>query len=290
MALGAYHDVPPAHETIVEIEIKPGIDSLLSVSVKHNIAVSEIKRVNGIASDNDIFARNLKTLKLPVPPNSALAAKYGGSRRSSAPGWRDPIHHRGVTDVGALSSSPQASNGGVSSSDEVSVAASSVADAAAACAAVATVGTRISAASAIAGTGAASAIAGTDANARKARKILRNYDRDLQKIVEANARFYATDGGGGGGSRYATTTIVKPLPRSSDAADAEVRQKSLLASPAFWVCCILVFIITTVIAVLLFAKYEFDLHEHIQKVIPGIKKSDYLGGDGNGDLLGKHSH
>jgi LysM repeat protein len=51
-----------------------GQDSLHSLSMKFSVNVSELKRINCLTNDRDIFA--LKTLKIPIKPFSLLSQQY----------------------------------------------------------------------------------------------------------------------------------------------------------------------------------------------------------------------
>jgi len=53
----------------IETDIQPS-DTLLSLSLKYNIPLAELKRVNNILSDAEFFA--LKRIKIPVRPTSLL--------------------------------------------------------------------------------------------------------------------------------------------------------------------------------------------------------------------------
>ena len=51
----------------LECEVLPS-DTLLSLALKYNVQVAEIKRVNNIFTDGEVFA--LKKIKIPVRPAS----------------------------------------------------------------------------------------------------------------------------------------------------------------------------------------------------------------------------
>jgi len=53
----------------IETDIQPS-DTLLSLSLKYNVPLAELKRVNNILSDAEFFA--LKRIKIPVRPTSLL--------------------------------------------------------------------------------------------------------------------------------------------------------------------------------------------------------------------------
>ena len=64
-------NTPPAPplDQCVEAEVQPG-DTLASISLKYNIPVAELKRVNNILAENQFFA--LKRIKIPVKAASLL--------------------------------------------------------------------------------------------------------------------------------------------------------------------------------------------------------------------------
>lgn len=59
----------PPLDQCVEAEVQPG-DTLASLSLKYNIPVAELKRVNNIVSENHFYA--LKRIKIPVKAASLL--------------------------------------------------------------------------------------------------------------------------------------------------------------------------------------------------------------------------
>ena len=52
-----------------QVDIQPG-ESLTSISLKYNVHVAELKRVNNLLTENEFFA--LKRIKIPVKPSSLL--------------------------------------------------------------------------------------------------------------------------------------------------------------------------------------------------------------------------
>ena len=59
----------PPLDQCVEAEVQPG-DTLTKISLKYNIPVAELKRVNNIISENQFYA--LKRIKIPVRAASLL--------------------------------------------------------------------------------------------------------------------------------------------------------------------------------------------------------------------------
>jgi len=71
----------------IESDIQPS-DTLLSLSLKYNIPLAEIKRVNNILNDAEFFA--LKRIKIPVRPTSLLNELLPGvhsEERRNNNGW-----------------------------------------------------------------------------------------------------------------------------------------------------------------------------------------------------------
>ena len=66
--MGNVPKVPPLDQC-VEAEVQPG-DTLTKISLKYNIPVAELKRVNNIISENQFYA--LKRIKIPVRAASLL--------------------------------------------------------------------------------------------------------------------------------------------------------------------------------------------------------------------------
>lgn len=60
---------PPPQDQCVEAEVQPG-ETLASISLKYNIPVGELKRVNNIYSDTQFYA--LKRIRIPVKTASLL--------------------------------------------------------------------------------------------------------------------------------------------------------------------------------------------------------------------------
>lgn len=72
-----------------QVDVQPG-ETLASLSLKYNLHLAELKRVNNLISDNEFFA--LKRIKIPVKPDSLLteilpvaSAPVSGQSREN--GW-----------------------------------------------------------------------------------------------------------------------------------------------------------------------------------------------------------
>ena len=70
-------------KTIMECIIKPS-DTLLSISIKYNVPIAELKRVNNILKDQEFYA--LRKMKIPVQPFSLLLPEDHQEERTKD-GW-----------------------------------------------------------------------------------------------------------------------------------------------------------------------------------------------------------
>lgn len=70
----------PPNDQCVEAEIRP-TDTLASLSLKYNVPVAELKRVNRLINDKDLFAKNV--IKIPVKTASLLTEILPASDRQS---------------------------------------------------------------------------------------------------------------------------------------------------------------------------------------------------------------
>jgi len=75
---------PP--DPTIQCDIQPS-DTLLSLSLKYNVPIAELKRVNNILTDQGFYA--LKRIKIPVKPYSLLLPDVHGSERgqNNNNGW-----------------------------------------------------------------------------------------------------------------------------------------------------------------------------------------------------------
>ena len=62
------------NDLVIELEIETG-DTLQSLSLKYNVPIAELKRVNNILRETEFFAMTL--VKIPVKPFSILAEQHG---------------------------------------------------------------------------------------------------------------------------------------------------------------------------------------------------------------------
>lgn len=81
-------DVTPAKsqspDQTIQCDIQPS-DTLLSLSLKYNVPLAELKRVNNILSDQGFYA--LKRIKIPVRPHSLLLPDVHDRRNRNNNGW-----------------------------------------------------------------------------------------------------------------------------------------------------------------------------------------------------------
>jgi len=68
----------------IQCDIQP-TDTLLSLSLKYNVPLAELKRVNNILTDQGFYA--LKRIKIPVRPHSLLLPDVHDRRSSNNNGW-----------------------------------------------------------------------------------------------------------------------------------------------------------------------------------------------------------
>jgi len=73
---------PP--DTTIQCDIQPK-DTLLSLSLKYNVPIAELKRVNNILTDQGFYA--LKRIKIPVRPYSLLLPDVHGEQGRNNNGW-----------------------------------------------------------------------------------------------------------------------------------------------------------------------------------------------------------
>jgi len=77
-------DSSPLSEQFVyiEVSISPD-DTLLSLSMKFNVTVSDLKRLNSLQNDRDVYA--LSFVKIPIKKNSIFAEQYEGQLKYGDP-------------------------------------------------------------------------------------------------------------------------------------------------------------------------------------------------------------
>ena len=72
----------PALFLYIEIPISP-TDTLLALSMKFGVSIADLKRMNSLLNDRDMYA--LKTFMVPIKPNSLLAQEYAGQLKYGDP-------------------------------------------------------------------------------------------------------------------------------------------------------------------------------------------------------------
>jgi hypothetical protein len=79
-----YSDNPievPSQFIYIEYPLDPAVDSLHTLSMRFGVSITDLKRINSLQNDRDVYA--LKTVKIPVKPNSIHTEKYAGQLKYS---------------------------------------------------------------------------------------------------------------------------------------------------------------------------------------------------------------
>jgi LysM repeat protein len=81
------HDVSPTQQhqqqfIYIEIPVNKE-DTLIVLSMKYNVSVPELKRLNSLLNDRDIFALNL--IKIPIKPNSIFFHQFNDQLKYGEP-------------------------------------------------------------------------------------------------------------------------------------------------------------------------------------------------------------
>ena len=218
----------------------PAGATLHSLSLRYNVPVAEIKRVNNILRESEFHA--LKTVKIPVRPLSVLSEMVqptlhggGGGEKEKDGSWR--VEHYNSTPMAsssAPSSPPMSEESGLDGG------------------------------SAAVGNGGAVPKSKTF---RKARKMFKTMDKDLAAIRQKNASLQSTvissqykdddeDDDDDGAGDDEDVDLLLP-------AEHSVRRSSSGPVTPRWVCyaCLAV-IVTAVLLILLFANHEYWEIEH----------------------------
>lgn len=208
---------PPVTHQSIEVDIQPG-ETLLSVALKYNIPVSELKRVNNLLTDNEFFA--LKRIKIPVKPSSLLTELLPSKSNNSENGWI--IRRAETPETGCTSSTvPSSPNSeteaaGIEVDEEIGLVPLH-----------------------------SKPVSGSK-NTKKAKYFLKNVDKDLQRIKEKQAALVIKNG-----PAIADPTADIPLPEI-------VSPKSNPRNGTVSVCGLVfvLLVIVAVVIILLFAKHE----------------------------------
>jgi hypothetical protein len=79
-----YSDYPvesPSLFIYIEYPLDPSVDSLHTLSMRFGVSITDLKRINSLQNDRDVYA--LKTVKIPVKPNSIHTEKYANQLKYS---------------------------------------------------------------------------------------------------------------------------------------------------------------------------------------------------------------
>jgi len=163
----------PPDQTI-ECEIQPN-DTLRTLSLKYNIPVAELKRVNNIIEENTFFA--LKRIKIPVKPNSLLPSLIAGVHSEEGArgnGWY--VHNKDLSNISSREdgmSSRVSSGGETTPCSELENLTNNV------------VYKTVS----IGDTVLSSSSSSESKDKKKAKRFLKDMDKDLERIREKQRNF-----------------------------------------------------------------------------------------------------
>ena len=223
---------------LIEMELQPGA-TLASIALKYNIPVAELKRVNNLLADNELFA--LKRLKIPVRPNSVLTeilipglGEDGGGGGAEAPkaaekntnGWL--LQHFSTPPESSQVSSPV-----MSDTSDMSLGA-----------ALRDVGADDVGAISVSPPPTHSG----SKQARKARRFLRAMDKDLAVIRQKNERLLNASG---------VPADISDLDLDQVAGESGGSGMKVLAKTS--VIVFLVVLAAVILAILWFARHEFNI-------------------------------
>merc|ERR1712062_571819 len=226
----------PPQDQCVETEVQPG-DTLASLSLKYNIPVAELKRVNNIVTETHFYA--LKRMKIPVKTASLLTEMLPSVHEAKGEaklenGWfvRDvpsPVQSGGTSSL--VSSSPPSE-----SEFELNLNHNESSE----------------------------NYASSSKSTKKAKKFLKNVDKDLARIKER----LDLDGSD---EELETFNSTVTIPNHIEDHNSNVTKsglfESIRASQGRTACCLFIVIICVIIIVILiFAHYEFgaieEKHHH----------------------------
>jgi len=227
---------------LIEMEVQPGA-TLASIALKYNIPVAELKRVNNLLADNELFA--LKRLKIPVRPNSVLTeilipglGEDGGGGGAGAPqaaekntnGWL--LQHFSTPPESSQVSSPV-----MSDTSDMSLGA-----------ALRDVGADDVGAIAVPPPTLVHGNNSGSKQARKARRFLRAMDKDLAVIRQKNERLLNASG---------VPADISDLDLDQVAGESGGSGMKVLAKTS--VIVFLVVLAAVILAILWFARHEFNI-------------------------------
>ena len=229
---------------LIEMEVQPGA-TLASIALKYNIPVAELKRVNNLLAENELFA--LKRIKIPVRPNSVLTEILIpglGEDEGAGKGARGTTVAKATTPVEKntngwllehFSTPPEASEVGspvLSDTSDMSLG-NALRD-------------PVSGADVVAAPTHGQQGSSGSKQARKARRFLRAMDKDLAVIRQKSERLLNASG---------VPADISDLDLDQVVA-GESRGRVLSNT---WVILILGVLAMVVIAILWFARHEFNI-------------------------------
>lgn len=223
----------PPQDQCVETEVQPG-DTLASLSLKYNIPVAELKRVNNIVTETHFYP--LKRIKIPVKTASLLTEMLPSVHEAKGEaklenGWfvRDvpsPVQSGGTSSL-VSSSPPSEAEFELNLNHESSESASK--------------------------------------SAKKAKKFLKNVDKDLARIKERLDLDEEDE-------EDNEASLTMPMDNLNSKSGSRIFD-AIRASQGRTACCLFIVIISVIISVILFfAHYEFgaieEKHHHHFKPDP----------------------
>ena len=225
---------------LIEMEVQPGA-TLASIALKYNIPVAELKRVNNLLAENELFA--LKRIKIPVRPNSVLTEIL-------IPGLGEDEGARGTTVAKATTPVEKNTNGWLlehfSTPPEASEVGSPVLSDTSDMSLGNALRDPVSGADVVAAPTHGQQGSSGSKQARKARRFLRAMDKDLAVIRQKNERLLNASG---------VPADISDLDLDQVVA-GESRGRVLSNT---WVILILGVLAMVVIAILWFARHEFNI-------------------------------
>ena len=257
-------------EPFVAVDVPPGA-TLQSLALKYNVPTAELKRLNNLLSENELYA--LKKLKVPVKPSSLLSEHLPAPEIHSATD-RQQNPESGSNNgwmVEHFASSP--SHDGTRSSEISSPTA--ISDESGDNLAVNSLDLR------------SQSIGGRSQNRqlRKTRKLLRDVDKDIAQAKVKNLSIRSTvigqattDGwdlqeededdeefemGFLGNGTNESSVLLLPSQHSVKITSAVPQSSKLLC-----VACVIL-IVVAVIVILIFSEYEYEEIEHRNRTVTG---------------------
>jgi len=237
----------PPLDQCVEAEVQPG-DTLTKISLKYNIPVAELKRVNNIISENQFYA--LKRIKIPVRAASLLTELLPSVHQSKGEaklenGWYVREVPSPVQSGTGASSTVPSSPPSETEFELVQLSGNS---------------------SHLESLPTTQEAAGTSKQTKRAKRFLKNVDKDLARIKERLDIDDDTETDNEDNDEIIKNTSLIIRGDSINGENYEENNgfvDSIRASKSRTACVLFVIIITVVfIVILIFAHHEFGVIQH----------------------------